>query len=58
MPRPVALVYDVQIASAAQRGDNDEALELTIAQRQYYEMFNDDPDHAREWARRQQRVRA
>jgi hypothetical protein len=46
------LKYDVNIDKAARDGDNDLALELTIWQRQYYEMYCSDPDQLIEWRRR------
>lgn len=46
------LRYDLAIENAARSGDNDLALELSIWQRQYMEMYCDQPEELQEWERR------
>ena len=53
----VHLFYDGVINLAARRGDNDEAYEYTILQRQYYENYADrDGPQWDEWNRRQEKI--
>jgi len=46
------LKYDGEIDKAARDGDNDRALELSIWQRQYMEMYCDEAEQLKEWERR------
>lgn len=46
------LKWDLAIDNAARDGDNDRALELSIWQRQYMEMYCDDVQQLVEWERR------
>lgn len=48
----VVLKYDYLIDKAAREGDNDAALEFSIWQRQFMEMYCTDQDQLREWERR------
>lgn len=51
----VHLLYDGIIANAIRRGDNDEAYEYSVLQRQYYESYCDhrSPAQVEEWKRRE-----
>lgn len=48
----VILKYDYIIDKAAREGDNDAALEFSIWQKQFMEMYCSNPEELQEWERR------